>query len=258
MIWVKARNDLISISNKRFFRSSMIISSHTFRIMACNLAIQCALVYGFLKCDLPEDTTDMDLKVHMLKIIHTFRRDYKSQTSWCSPWGIEVQPYPNFEQKMGEFMRRRETTATPYATTPSRSKAQKRPRRNLVLLTPTPDRRRPVKPRKINVLWIQLICKRSPNLSTTINNKHNTIDWNTKAGKELTCEAIEAAQDALTNLAPVQGTQLVTNLPPHPLQLPLQRKLQRRRGRKTVPNIAQYVPLWVKNAMAENIIRFGL
>ena len=33
----------------------------------------------FLKCALPEDTIDVDLKVHTLKGIHMFRKDYKSQ-----------------------------------------------------------------------------------------------------------------------------------------------------------------------------------
>ena len=50
--------------------------------------------------------------------------------------------------------------------------------------------------------------------SPVSNNKHNTIDRNTKAGKELTCEALETAQDASTSLALVKGTQLVTNIPP--------------------------------------------
>ena len=39
--------------------------------------MQCDLMYGFLKCALQEDTIDVDLKVHTLKGIHTFRKDYK-------------------------------------------------------------------------------------------------------------------------------------------------------------------------------------
>ena len=35
--------------------------------MVCEFALQCNLMYGFLKCALPEDTTDMNLKVHTLK-----------------------------------------------------------------------------------------------------------------------------------------------------------------------------------------------
>ena len=75
---VKARDDMVSISNKRFFRSSIIISSYTSRIMTCDHAIQCVMVYGFLKCGLPEDTIDVDLQFYMLKGIHMFKKDYKS------------------------------------------------------------------------------------------------------------------------------------------------------------------------------------
>ena len=31
--------------------------------MACELLMQCDLIFGFLKCALPEDTIDVDLKV---------------------------------------------------------------------------------------------------------------------------------------------------------------------------------------------------
>ena len=63
--------------------------------MACELAMQCNLEYGFLMCALPEDMIDVDQKVCTLKGIHTFKMDYKSQTSKCSPWGAEVKPTPN-------------------------------------------------------------------------------------------------------------------------------------------------------------------
>ena len=46
--------------------------------MAYKLSMWSNLVYGFLKCALPEDTIDVDLKVYTLKGIHTFKKDYKS------------------------------------------------------------------------------------------------------------------------------------------------------------------------------------
>ena len=49
----------------------------------------------------PKDTIDVDLKISMLKGIHTFKKDYKSLTSPCSLWAVEVQPYPNMQKKMG-------------------------------------------------------------------------------------------------------------------------------------------------------------
>ena len=53
--------------------------------MVCELSMQCDLVYRFLKYALPEDAIDVDLKVCTLKGIHTFKKDYKSQSSNCSP-----------------------------------------------------------------------------------------------------------------------------------------------------------------------------
>ena len=67
--------------------------------MVCELSIQCDHVYGCLICDLPEDTVYVDLKVCTLKAIHTFRKDYKLQTTKCSPWETEVQLYPSLKKK---------------------------------------------------------------------------------------------------------------------------------------------------------------
>ena len=64
--------------------------------MACNLSMQCDLIFGFLKCALPED-----LKVHNLKRIHTFRKDYKLQKSKCSPWRtLANHSYPLYQQNL--------------------------------------------------------------------------------------------------------------------------------------------------------------
>ena len=43
--YVKARNDLFSISNKLFFRNSIIISSYNSRKMSHDLAMQCNLIW---------------------------------------------------------------------------------------------------------------------------------------------------------------------------------------------------------------------
>ena len=67
--------------------------------MACKLAVQCNLMYEFLKCALPENTIETDLKVCMLKGIHTFTKDYMSQTSKCSPWGSRSATLPFPKEK---------------------------------------------------------------------------------------------------------------------------------------------------------------
>ena len=62
--------------------------------MTSELMTQCDIIFGFLKCALPDNAIDVDLKVCTLKGIHTFQKDYKLQTMKCSPWGNEVQSYP--------------------------------------------------------------------------------------------------------------------------------------------------------------------
>ena len=90
--------------------------------MACESLMQCDLVYGFLKCALPQDTINVDLKVHTLNRIHTFRKDYKTQTTKCHLWGTEVQPYPLLKKKMFEFMWYQQNITTPFANRPYQPK----------------------------------------------------------------------------------------------------------------------------------------
>ena len=90
--------------------------------MACELSMQCDLVFRFLKCVLPEDTIDVDLKVCTLKGIHTFRKDYKSQMTKCSPWRTKVQPYTSLKKKMVEFMQHQQTITAPFANRPYQAK----------------------------------------------------------------------------------------------------------------------------------------
>ena len=47
--------------------------------MTFKLTVKCDLVCGFLRCDFPMDTIDVDLKVCTLKGILTCKKDYKTQ-----------------------------------------------------------------------------------------------------------------------------------------------------------------------------------
>ena len=72
--------------------------------MACNLDPTCNLLFGYLLCSLPEDMIDVDITVHMLKGIHTFRKDWIMQISRCSPWGMGVKPFPSLRKKMKDYI----------------------------------------------------------------------------------------------------------------------------------------------------------
>ena len=46
--------------------------------MAFQLTVSCNLESGFLRCHLPADTIDIDLKVRNMKGIHVYIKDYES------------------------------------------------------------------------------------------------------------------------------------------------------------------------------------
>ena len=73
--------------------------------MAFQLTVSCNLDYGLLKCHLPSDTVDVDLKVRTMKGVHVYRKDYKSQVNKCIPWGVEVRPYPEIKIKMADYLK---------------------------------------------------------------------------------------------------------------------------------------------------------
>ena len=111
--------------------------------MACELAANCDLIFGILTCSLPEDTIDMDLKVHTLWGIHTYEKDRGTQVIKCIPWGTEVKCFPSLQKKMMEYLRWRKIIATPFANRSyqPRPKATAIRRSNLVPIT-RPNRER--------------------------------------------------------------------------------------------------------------------
>ena len=53
--------------------------------MACILIPECNFMHGYFRCLLPEETLDMEVKVKMMRGIHTFRRDHTTQVMSCKP-----------------------------------------------------------------------------------------------------------------------------------------------------------------------------
>ena len=155
--------------------------------MACKLSTQCDLVYGFLKCALLEDTIDVDLEVCTWKGIHTFRKDYKSQTTKCSPWGTKVQPYPSWKKKIVGFMYHWQAITTPFANRPYQPKPNiTMKKRNLVPVT---------RPNRSKLSWLRKVNMRKLPKATI--------------SRSLTQEAKDVAQHVSTSLAPIQGSQLM-------------------------------------------------
>ena len=118
--------------------------------MACELTMQCDLIFEILKCTCLDDTIGVDLKVCTLREIHTFRKDRRTQIK-CSPWGTRVQLYLSLKKKMVEFMRCRQMIVTPFANRSFQPGPKVVANKcNLVSLT-RPNRAKLSQPRRINV-----------------------------------------------------------------------------------------------------------
>ena len=85
--------------------------------MACDLSPQCNFLYGFFKCQLPEDTIDVEITVRTLTGIHTFRKDCTIQSSICSLWCSQIRLFPSLLRKMEAYIEERRNTANPFSPT---------------------------------------------------------------------------------------------------------------------------------------------
>ena len=90
--------------------------------MACNLEANCNFLHGFFSCTLPEDTIDVDITLHNLKGIHTFRKDRNTQVIKCSPWTSKIKSFQSLQHKMVLYLRQREAATSPYANRSSHSR----------------------------------------------------------------------------------------------------------------------------------------
>ena len=94
--------------------------------MTCDLEPTSNFLFGFFLCTLPEDMITVDITVHTLKEFHTFRKDRNAQISRCSPWSMEVKPFPSLWKKMKDYIEEHQAIASlftnrsyPYRPEPS-------------------------------------------------------------------------------------------------------------------------------------------
>ena len=72
--------------------------------MACILCPECNFLHGYLKCLLPMETVDMELKVKMMQSIHTIRQDRTSQVIKYNPCSTRLCLYPSLVRKMKTYL----------------------------------------------------------------------------------------------------------------------------------------------------------
>ena len=66
--------------------------------MACELKSMCDFYFGFLRCS--QDIIDVEIMVRTIQGIYTFRKDHNTESSTCSPWSRQMQPFPSLCKKI--------------------------------------------------------------------------------------------------------------------------------------------------------------
>ena len=72
--------------------------------MACLLQPECNFLHRFLRCKLPVEVVDMEVKVMSMQGMHIFKRDRMTQLIRCVPWTTKLHPHPNIIKKMKTFL----------------------------------------------------------------------------------------------------------------------------------------------------------
>ena len=70
--------------------------------MTCFLKPECNFLHRYFRCLLPIETMDIQVKIKMMRGIHTFRRDQTTQV--ISPWSTKLCLYPSLIRKMKTYL----------------------------------------------------------------------------------------------------------------------------------------------------------
>ena len=74
--------------------------------MVCILMPECNFLHRYFRCLLSEETVDVEVKVKMIRGIHTYRRDLTTQVISCKPQSPRLHPYPSLIRKMQTYLER--------------------------------------------------------------------------------------------------------------------------------------------------------
>ena len=79
--------------------------------MARQINPVCDFMLGYMKCELPEDTVKVDIKIRTFRGIHTLKDNRDYCTLMFRPWGSQVKPFEVLKVKLSRYVKRRETIA---------------------------------------------------------------------------------------------------------------------------------------------------
>ena len=72
--------------------------------MACLLQPECNFLHRFLRCKLPVEVVDIEVKDTSMQEMHIFRRDRRTQLIKCTPWSAKLCLHPTIVKKMKNFL----------------------------------------------------------------------------------------------------------------------------------------------------------
>ena len=72
--------------------------------MACLLQPECNFLHGYLRCWLPVEVVDVEVKIISMQGTPIFRRDRTMQLIKCTPWNTRLCPHPTIIKKMKTFL----------------------------------------------------------------------------------------------------------------------------------------------------------
>ena len=77
----------------------------------------CDFVLGYLRCELPEDTVDVQVRIRTFRGTHTLKEDREYHILKLRPWEVRSNPSKSLKLDLYRYMKRRETIAAAAATT---------------------------------------------------------------------------------------------------------------------------------------------
>ena len=74
--------------------------------MARQINTACNFLMSYVKCELPEDTVDVMVKVGTLWGTHTLKEDWENHSLKFRPWGAKTKPFEALEVRLFHFLKR--------------------------------------------------------------------------------------------------------------------------------------------------------
>ena len=73
-------------------------------LIKCILQPECNFLHGYLRCQLPVEVVDMEVKITSMQGTHIFRRDRMTQLIKCTLQSTRLHPHPTIVKKMRIFL----------------------------------------------------------------------------------------------------------------------------------------------------------